>query len=60
MKTGLVPMLQNIFVANDAATEKIGQGILKGEYHCTIDLLFDRFGLVCFANKNKKFQLSYS
>ncbi len=24
-----------------------------GKYHCTIDLLFDRFGLVCFANKNK-------
>ena len=23
-----------------------------GKYHCTIDLLFDWFGLVCFANKN--------
>jgi hypothetical protein len=23
------------------------------KYHCTIDLLFDWFGLVCFANKNK-------
>ncbi len=22
-------------------------------YHCTADLLFDWFGLVCFANKNK-------
>jgi hypothetical protein len=31
-----------------------GQGILKGKYHCTTDLLFDWFGLVCFANKNKK------
>jgi hypothetical protein len=31
------------------------QGILKGgKYDCTIDLLFDWFGLVCFANKNKK------
>jgi hypothetical protein len=29
-------------------------------YHCTIDLLFDWFGLVCFANKNKNCQLSYS
>ncbi len=29
-------------------------GILKGKYHCTVDLLFDWFGLVCFANKNKK------
>jgi len=25
-----------------------------GKYHCTVDLLFDWFGLVCFANKNKK------
>jgi hypothetical protein len=34
--------------------------ILKGMYNCTIDLLFDRFGLACFANKNKNCQLSYS
>ncbi len=32
----------------------------RGKYHCTIDLLFDLFGLVCFANKNKNCQLSYS
>ncbi len=32
----------------------------RGKYHCTIDLLFDWFGLVCFANKNKNCQLSYS
>jgi hypothetical protein len=25
-----------------------------GKYHCTIDLLFDWFGLVCFVDKNKK------
>jgi len=31
-----------------------------GKYHWTIDLLFDWFGLVCFANKNKYCQLSYS
>jgi hypothetical protein len=36
------------------------QGILKAKYHCTVVLLFDRFGLVWFANKNKKWQLSYS
>jgi hypothetical protein len=34
------------------------QGIL-GKYHCTVDLLFDWLGLVCFANKNKNCQLSY-
>ncbi len=25
-----------------------------GKYHCTLDLLFDWFGLVCFANKKTK------
>jgi hypothetical protein len=30
------------------------------QYHCTVDLLFDWFGLVGFANKNKNCQLSYS
>jgi hypothetical protein len=32
----------------------------RGKYHCTIDLLFGWLGLVCFANKNKTCQLSYS
>jgi hypothetical protein len=32
---------------------KADQGILKGKYHCTIDLLFDWFRLACFANRNK-------
>ncbi len=32
----------------------------SGKYHCSVDLLFDGFGLVCFANKNKNCQLSYS
>jgi hypothetical protein len=45
---------------NTQSFNVIAQGILKGEYHCTIDLLFDWFGLVCFANKNKNCELSYS
>jgi hypothetical protein len=32
----------------------------RGKYHCTIDHLFDWYGLACFINKNKNFQLSYS
>jgi hypothetical protein len=28
----------------------------REKYHCTIDLLFDWFGLVSFANKNKNCQ----
>jgi hypothetical protein len=27
---------------------------LRGKYHCTIELLFDWFGIVCFANKKQK------
>jgi hypothetical protein len=35
---------------------KIRQGTLKGErgeHNCTVGLLFDLFGLVCFVNKNR-------
>ncbi len=32
----------------------------REKYHCTVDLLLDWFGLVCFANKNKNCHLSYS
>ncbi len=28
------------------------QGMLKGEYHCTVDLLFDRFGISCKTTDN--------
>jgi hypothetical protein len=38
---------------------KIPGNTKGGKYHCTIDLLFDWFGLVCFANKNKNCPLSY-
>ncbi len=34
-----------------SAMNVLKQGILKGKYHCTIDLMFHWFGLVCFANK---------
>jgi len=30
-------------------------GDIKGGSITTVDLLFDLFGLVCYANKNKKF-----
>ncbi len=40
---------------------KAKSGNTKGEgTQCTTDHLFDWFGLVCFANENKNFQLSYS
>jgi hypothetical protein len=45
-------------VIRDSAT--MSKFTSLGKFHCTIDLLFDWFGLVGFANKNKNFQLSYS
>jgi hypothetical protein len=33
---------------------------LHREYLRIVDVLFDWFGLVCFANKNKNCQFSYS
>ncbi len=46
---------------DNKCTRSLSQGILKGgKYHCTIDLLFDWFGLACLANTNKNYQLSYS
>ncbi len=42
------------------AEQFTNQGILKGEVHYTIDLLFDWFGSVCFTNKNRNYQLPYS
>ena len=38
-----------------AETNTLSQGILKGEVS-----LFDWFGLVCFANKNINYKLSYN
>ncbi len=37
-----------------------GREYLRAKYHCTVDLLFDWFGLVCFANKNENCQLLYT
>jgi hypothetical protein len=45
------------WLASKSKLERLTKG---GKYHCTIDLLFDWFGLDCFATKNKNCQLSYS
>jgi len=33
------------------------QGMLRGKYHCTIDLLFDWFGISCMTTDNFCFYL---
>jgi hypothetical protein len=44
------------FSLNNEKSEFAKPGNTKGgSITCTIDLLFDLFGLVCFANKNKNF-----
>jgi hypothetical protein len=47
-------------VAIQQATLVASGNTKRGKYHCTVDLLFDLFGLLSFANKNKNCQLSYS
>jgi hypothetical protein len=46
-----------LFTAVSYDFNKIEQGILN---YCTVDLLYDWFGLVYFSNKNKNCHLSYS
>jgi len=51
----------SFFVWREKILSQPNQGILiRGKYHCTVDLLLDRFGLVCFANRNKNCHQSYS
>ncbi len=49
-----LPKILNIFVI--LGFEPLIKEYLRGKYHSTVDLLFDWFGLVCFANKNKNCQ----
>ncbi len=41
---------------NEGNHQVFQQVILKGEVSLSVDPLFDWFGLVCFANKNKNGQ----
>jgi hypothetical protein len=62
--------LRNIFIISNSANSinyfkpwfvmELFREYKRGKYRCTVDLLFDWFGLVCFANKIKICQLSYS
>jgi ankyrin repeat protein len=52
--------LVKLFIEAGAGVDVKNVSYTRGKYHCTIDLLFDWFGLVCFGNKNKNCQLSYS
>ncbi len=49
-----------LFVPSKLHQHRVIREYEMGKYHCTVDLLFDWFGLVCFANINKNCQLSYS
>ncbi len=47
--------------ASGTGTALIGQnqGMLKGKYHCTVDLLFDWLGISCMTTDNFCFYLHY-
>jgi hypothetical protein len=38
--------------SNSIQTWTLDQGILKGKYHCTVDLMFDWFGISCMTTDN--------
>ncbi len=48
------------FVGPVSPSNPLCREYLRVKYHCTVDLLFDWFGFVCFANKNRNCQLWYS
>ncbi len=50
--------LENLNEAPFIVVAILKPGNTKGEVSITVDLLFDWFGLVCFANKNNYCQLS--
>jgi hypothetical protein len=49
--------LSSFLLRHLSPSSGIIQGILKGEYQCTIDLLFDWFGISCMATDNFCFYL---
>ncbi len=52
----LFNLSDNPFPAGNIYLACFTREYLRVKYHYTIDLLFDWFGLVCFANKNKNCQ----
>ncbi len=42
-------MFDSVFVPDSPFHLSLIRKYERGKYHCTIDLLFDWFGLVCFA-----------
>ncbi len=45
------------FMANLSMLGQLFAGILKGKYHCTVDLLFHWFGISCITTGNFCFYL---
>jgi hypothetical protein len=64
VKFGKTKILANyltlLFQEVNSARIYLGIHKVRGKYHCTIDLQFDWFELVRFANKNKNCPFSYS
>ncbi len=59
-KTSIGTPFKTVLSLAQNKLERLSQEYSRGKYHFTVDLLFDWIGLVCFANKNKNCQLSYS
>jgi hypothetical protein len=46
------PVFFALSLNQNVANRQPVQGALKGKYHCTIDLLFDWFGISCMTTDN--------
>ncbi len=57
---GQVKPCLNVQISHGVYLNGVPREYYREKYHCTIDLLLDWFGLVCFVNKNINCQLSYS
>ncbi len=50
-------IVQQSIILPNAVLNRYQQGILKGTYDCTVDLLFDWFGISCMTTDNFCFYL---
>jgi hypothetical protein len=51
------PTIESSNPADGTGREKMAREYYKGTYHCTIDLLFDWFGISCMTTYNLCFYL---
>jgi hypothetical protein len=57
VNTSLLPTKELITTVKRFKVKALGREHYKGKYHCTVDLLFDWFGICCMTIDNFHFYL---